>query len=53
MEGVGYIIPTSVLQHFLEDYEKNGGNAGFPSVPFDFEKMESFALQRYCKMGAG
>ena len=53
VEGVGYIIPIPVLHHFLEDYEKNGSSMGFPTMPFDYEKMESAALRRHRKMQEG
>lgn len=31
----GYVIPTSVVRHFLADYEHSGAYAGFPSLVGD------------------
>lgn len=28
----GYVIPTSVVRHFLEDYKRHGSYTGFPSL---------------------
>ncbi|XP_012846269.1 PREDICTED: protease Do-like 9 [Erythranthe guttata] len=29
-ENIGYVIPTPVIRHFIQDYEKNGKYTGFP-----------------------
>lgn len=28
VENIGYVIPTPVIMHFIQDYEKNGGYTG-------------------------
>ena len=27
-ENIGYVIPTPVIKHFIQDYEKNGAYTG-------------------------
>lgn len=49
-ENVGYIIPTPVVQHFINDYEKNGAYTGFPFLGVEWQKMESHDLRRALKM---
>jgi len=44
-EGIGYVVPTPVLAHFLMDIERNGRFTGFPSVGFDWQCAESPALR--------
>lgn len=41
VENIGYVIPTPVIQHFIQDYEKNGGYTGFPSLGVEWQKMEN------------
>jgi S1-C subfamily serine protease len=52
-ENIGYVIPTPVIQHFLQDYEKNGTFTGFPSIGIQWQKMESEALRHSANMKAG
>jgi S1-C subfamily serine protease len=41
-ENIGYIIPIPVVQHFLEDVEKNKGNcSGFCDIGIQIQLMES------------
>lgn len=28
VENIGYVIPTTVVSHFLDDYERNGKYTG-------------------------
>ena len=49
-ENIGYVIPTPVIEHFLTDYERNGGFTGFPSIGIQWQKVESEALRRLAKM---
>ncbi|KAK6164770.1 hypothetical protein DH2020_001634 [Rehmannia glutinosa] len=42
VENIGYVIPSTVVSHFLEDYERNGKYTG--ELPFSSEiKMFSFS----------
>ena len=45
-EGIGWIIPSVVvLDHFLEDFRRNGRYTGFPCLGVEWQKMESPALR--------
>nr|GMC67259.1 protease Do-like 9 [Ipomoea batatas] len=41
VENIGYLIPTPVIKHFLEDYKKNGAYTGFPALGIEWQKMEN------------
>ncbi|KAL2321871.1 hypothetical protein Fmac_026250 [Flemingia macrophylla] len=41
VENIGYVIPTPVIMHFIQDYEKNGGYTGFPILGVEWQKMEN------------
>ncbi|XP_048445809.1 protease Do-like 9 [Pyrus x bretschneideri] len=40
-ENIGYVIPTPVIMHFIQDYEKNGAYTGFPILGIEWQKMEN------------
>ncbi|XP_034673021.1 protease Do-like 9 [Vitis riparia] len=40
-ENIGYVIPTPVIKHFIQDYEKNGAYTGFPILCLEWQKMEN------------
>ncbi|OMO77851.1 Peptidase S1 [Corchorus capsularis] len=44
-ENIGYVIPTTVVSHFLNDYERNGKYTGFPSLGVLLQKLENPALR--------
>ncbi|KZV41908.1 protease Do-like 2, chloroplastic [Dorcoceras hygrometricum] len=44
-ENIGYVIPSTVVSHFLEDYERNGKYTGFPSLGVLLQKLENPALR--------
>ncbi|KAL9256660.1 Protease Do-like 9-like protein [Drosera capensis] len=46
VEGIGYLIPTPVIMHFMKDYEKNGTYTGFPVLGVEWQKMENPVLRR-------
>ncbi|CAM8881578.1 unnamed protein product [Rhodiola kirilowii] len=50
VENIGYVIPTSVVSHFLTDYERNGKYTGFPSLGVLLQKLENPALRTYLKV---
>ncbi|PRW56735.1 Protease Do-like 9 isoform A [Chlorella sorokiniana] len=50
-ENIGYVIPTPVIAHFLEDYRANGTFTGFPALGVQWQRMESAALRQHFKMG--
>ncbi|KAJ6404250.1 hypothetical protein OIU84_012434 [Salix udensis] len=45
VENIGYVIPTAVVSHFLNDYERNGRYTGFPSLGVLLQKLENPALR--------
>eukprot|EP00879_Flechtneria_rotunda_P023146 GHRR01024471.1.p1 GENE.GHRR01024471.1~~GHRR01024471.1.p1 ORF type:complete len:335 (+),score=96.35 GHRR01024471.1:535-1539(+) len=52
-ENVGYVIPTPIVHHFLQDYMTNGRFTGFPSLGIQWQRMESEALRTAYKMAPG
>ncbi|XAR51832.1 Peptidase Do [Bertholletia excelsa] len=51
-ENIGYVIPTPVIIHFIQDYEKNGTYTGFPILGIDWQKMENPDLRVSMGMSA-
>ncbi|XP_061351025.1 protease Do-like 2, chloroplastic isoform X2 [Gastrolobium bilobum] len=49
-ENIGYVIPTTVVSHFLTDYEKNGRYTGFPCLGILIQKLENPALRACLKV---
>nr|XP_043616475.1 protease Do-like 9 [Erigeron canadensis] len=50
-ENIGYVIPTPVIMHFINDYEKNGEYTGFPILGVEWQKMENPDLRMSMGMG--
>jgi S1-C subfamily serine protease len=53
VENVGYVIPTPVVHHFLNDFINNGHFTGFPSLGIQWQRMESEALRKAYSMAPG
>ncbi|KAI4301339.1 hypothetical protein L6164_034627 [Bauhinia variegata] len=49
-ENIGYVIPTTIVSHFLDDYERNGKYTGFPCLGVLLQKLENPALRAYLKV---
>ncbi|CAN0899072.1 Protease Do-like 2, chloroplastic [Linum grandiflorum] len=49
-ENIGYVIPTTVVSHFLNDYERNQKYTGFPSLGVLLQKLENPALRECLKV---
>ncbi|KAL0335713.1 UNVERIFIED_CONTAM: Protease Do-like 9 [Sesamum radiatum] len=45
VENIGYVIPTPVIMHFIQDYEKHGMYTGFPVLGIQWQKMENKDLR--------
>jgi len=45
-ENIGYVIPTPVIKHFIEDYKKSGEYTGFPILGIEWQKMENPDLRK-------
>uniref|UniRef100_J3MCQ9 Protease Do-like PDZ domain-containing protein n=2 Tax=Oryza brachyantha TaxID=4533 RepID=J3MCQ9_ORYBR len=46
VENIGYVIPTPVINHFIQDYEKSGEYTGFPILAIEWQKMENPDLRK-------
>ena len=44
-ENIGYIIPTDVIHHFLDDVAKNGRYSGFCELGIELQRCENAALR--------
>lgn len=51
-ENIGYVIPTTVVSHFLADYERNGKYTGFPCLGVLLQKLENPALRSCLKVAS-
>jgi len=40
-ENIGYIIPSKIVNHFLEDYSRHGEFTGFGTCGISFQPLES------------
>lgn len=50
----GYIIPVPVIDHFLQDLERNGGRySGFCEMGVAFQGMEAEDMKTYLGMPPG
>ncbi|XP_030946919.1 protease Do-like 2, chloroplastic isoform X1 [Quercus lobata] len=49
-ENIGYVIPTTVVSHFLNDYERHGKYTGFPCLGVLLQKLENPALRACLKV---
>lgn len=49
-ENIGYVIPTTVVSHFLTDYERNGKYTGFPCLGVLLQRLENPALRSCLKV---
>uniref|UniRef100_A0A7S3LW79 Protease Do-like PDZ domain-containing protein n=2 Tax=Palpitomonas bilix TaxID=652834 RepID=A0A7S3LW79_9EUKA len=49
-ENIGYIIPTPIIQHFLEDFEKNKKYTGFCDLGVFIQQLENPQMKAALKM---
>ncbi|KAK9844109.1 hypothetical protein WJX81_004691 [Elliptochloris bilobata] len=52
-EGIGYVIPVPVIEHFINDYVKNKSFSGFPALGIEWQRMESPFLRKALGMKTG
>ncbi|GKA90791.1 protease Do-like protein 9 [Tanacetum coccineum] len=45
-KNIGYVIPTALIMHFIQDYGKNGSYTGFPILGIEWQKMENPDLSK-------
>jgi len=51
-EGIGYIIPPPIVEHFLHDFDRTGGFSGFPALGVEWQRLESQALRKSIGLSA-
>jgi len=49
-ENIGYIIPSTVIKHFLEDIERHSQYTGFCEIGIVCQSMENPQLKKFLKM---
>lgn len=49
-DNIGYVIPTQVVRHFLEDFDKDGDFDGFPSIDLNLSSLENPAMRDFLKL---
>ena len=47
IENIGYVVPSSVINHFLNDVAKHGSYSGVSSLGVRMQGMENEVLRRY------
>ncbi|WOK95421.1 protease Do-like 9 [Canna indica] len=52
VENIGYVIPTPVIMHFIQDFEKSGEYTGFPTLGVEWQKMENPDLRKAMGMSS-
>lgn len=52
IENVGWIIPMTVVAHFLRDFERNKSYTGFPELGITWQRLESDAHKAKLDMKA-
>lgn len=50
IENIGYVVPSSVIKHFLGDVEKHGSYSGVSSLGVRMQGMENEVLRRHYGM---
>ena len=49
-ESIGYVIPTTVVQHFIDDIEKHGKRTGFCEFGIRIQVLENPQVREYYGM---
>lgn len=52
MEGTGFIIPHTVVKHFLHSYDRFGSFQGVCCLGFRYQRMENQSLRAHYKVCA-
>ena len=47
IENIGYVVPSNVINHFLNDVEKHGRYSGVPGLGIRMQGMENPELRRH------
>lgn len=51
VENCGYVVPVSVVRHFLEDVRRNNGYTGFCQLGVDICFLENQSFRKFLKLG--
>ncbi len=51
IENCGYVVPISVVRHFLEDVRRNNQYTGFCHLGLDVMFLENQAFRKFLKLG--
>eukprot|EP00922_Rhytidocystis_sp_ex-Travisia-forbesii_P065142 GHVS01096823.1.p1 GENE.GHVS01096823.1~~GHVS01096823.1.p1 ORF type:complete len:492 (-),score=63.39 GHVS01096823.1:71-1546(-) len=46
-QNIGYIVPTPVIEHFLNDMQKNNKYTGFVTLGLTYQPMENCSLRKF------
>eukprot|EP00922_Rhytidocystis_sp_ex-Travisia-forbesii_P065139 GHVS01096820.1.p1 GENE.GHVS01096820.1~~GHVS01096820.1.p1 ORF type:complete len:865 (-),score=130.72 GHVS01096820.1:71-2665(-) len=46
-QNIGYIVPTPVIEHFLNDLKKNNKYTGFVTLGITYQPMENCSLRKF------
>merc|ERR1712226_1365540 len=52
-ENIGYVVPVTVLQHFLEDIQRHGRYTGFCTFGISYYMLENESFRRSLGMKDG
>jgi S1-C subfamily serine protease len=52
-ENIGYVVPVTVVQHFLEDIRRNGKYTGFCEMGVGLSMLENKTFRNYLGMEKG
>lgn len=52
-DNIGYIIPSSVVQHFLQEYREHSEFRGGASLGFRWQEMENTHMREFLKVPEG
>ena len=52
VENVGYVVPSSVVLHFLEDVRRNNAYTGFCHLGIDVSFLENESFREFLRLGS-
>ncbi|CAD7694758.1 unnamed protein product [Ostreobium quekettii] len=52
-ENIGYVIPTPVIRHFLQDYSRNKKVTGFPALGITYQRLDAKDIRESCGLKEG
>lgn len=52
-ENIGYVVPVTVVQHFLEDIRRHGKYSGVTCLGIRYARLENESMRSYLKLPKG